>query len=83
MGPQTIIATLNHEQDPADRASMWPKPVRIGDKVWIGAHATILPGVTIGAGAIIGAGAVVTKDESVTLPSAPETSNLSEWAFAL
>ena len=62
LGPQTIIATLNHEQDPADRASMWPKPVRIGDKVWIGAHATILPGVTIGAGAIIGAGAVVTKD---------------------
>ena len=62
IGPQTVIATLNHEQDPDDRASMWAKPVRIGDKVWIGAHVTILPGVTIGDGAIVGAGAVVAKD---------------------
>ena len=62
IGPQTVIATLNHEQDPDDRASMWAKPVRIGDKVWIGAHVTILPGVTIGDGAIVGAGAVVTKN---------------------
>lgn len=56
------IATLNHETDPDDRASMWAKPVTIKDKVWIGAHVTILPGVTIGEGAIVGAGAVVTKD---------------------
>ncbi|MCQ2392208.1 MAG: sugar O-acetyltransferase [Kiritimatiellae bacterium] len=62
IGPQVVIATLNHEQEPDDRASMWAKPVRIGDKVWIGAHATILPGVTIGEGAIVGAGAVVAKD---------------------
>ena len=34
----------------------------IGDDVWIGAGAIVLPGVTIGEGAIIGAGAVVTKD---------------------
>lgn len=62
IGPQTVIATLNHDPNPDDRASMRAKPVRIGNKVWIGAHATILPGVTIGDGAIIGAGAVVTKD---------------------
>ena len=62
IGPQTVIATLNHETDPDDRASMWAKPVSIGNKVWIGAHVTILPGVTIGEGAIVGAGAVVTKD---------------------
>jgi maltose O-acetyltransferase len=36
--------------------------VRIGDRVFIGAHALILPGVTIGDDAVIGAGAVVTKD---------------------
>jgi maltose O-acetyltransferase len=36
--------------------------VRIGDDVWIGANAVILPGVTIGRGAVIGAGAVVTRD---------------------
>ena len=37
-------------------------PVVIGDNVWIGEKASILPGVRIGRGAIIGAGAVVTKD---------------------
>lgn len=36
--------------------------VKIGNDVWLGANAIILPGVTIGDGAIIGAGAVVTKD---------------------
>ena len=41
---------------------MIPKPVRICDKVWLGARVTICPGVTIGEGAIVGAGAVVTKD---------------------
>jgi acetyltransferase-like isoleucine patch superfamily enzyme len=38
------------------------KPIIIGDDVWIGIGATILPEVVIGSGAIIGAGAVVTKD---------------------
>jgi lipopolysaccharide O-acetyltransferase len=37
-------------------------PVNIGDRVWIGEGAAILPGVTIGHGAVIGAGAVVTKN---------------------
>jgi acetyltransferase-like isoleucine patch superfamily enzyme len=37
-------------------------PVIIGDHVWIGTGATILPGVTIGSGAVVGAGSVVTKD---------------------
>lgn len=35
---------------------------RIGHDVWIGCHATIMPGVTVNNGSIIGAGAVVTKD---------------------
>ncbi len=38
------------------------RPVRIGNKAWLGRGARILPGVTIGEGAVIGAGAVVTKD---------------------
>lgn len=62
VGHNCMIATLNHVEDPDRRADMIPSPVRIGDKVWIGANATILPGVTIGEGAIIAAGAVVTKD---------------------
>ena len=62
VGPQTIIATLNHDPDPAKRGGMFAKPVKIGNKVWLGARVTICPGVTIGDGAIVGAGAVVTKD---------------------
>ena len=62
VGPQTIIATLNHDPDPEKRGGMFAKPVVIGDKVWLGARVTICPGVTIGEGAIVGAGAVVTKD---------------------
>ena len=38
------------------------RPVRIGNKVWLGRGAIVLPGVTIGDAAVIGAGAVVTKD---------------------
>ncbi len=62
IGPSTIIATLNHDQDPDRRQNMHHAPVRLGRNVWTGAHVTILPGVTIGDGAIIAAGAVVTKD---------------------
>ena len=39
-----------------------PEPIEIGEGVWIGARAIILPGVTIGAGAVVAAGALVTKD---------------------
>ncbi|HET6224891.1 MAG TPA: acyltransferase [Bacteroidia bacterium] len=38
------------------------KPIKIGDRVWIGINVTILKGVTIGDGAVIAAGAVVNKD---------------------
>ncbi len=62
IGHQVVIATLNHDPDPSKRQNMRPAPVKIGNGVWIGAHATILPGVTVGDGAVIGAGAVVTKD---------------------
>lgn len=62
VGHNCVIATLNHNQDPDQRGNLLPQPVRIGNKVWIGANVTILPGVTIGEGAILAAGAVVTKD---------------------
>ena len=62
IGHQVSIATINHAIDPEDRGSMTFRPVVIGKNVWIGDHATILPGVTVGDGAIIAAGAVVTKD---------------------
>jgi len=37
-------------------------PITVGDDVWIGASAIILPGVTIGARSVVGAGSVVTRD---------------------
>lgn len=67
MGPECIILTSNHGMDRKD-IPMWkqpssqPRPVVIGDDVWIGSRVIILPGVHIGNGSVIGAGSVVTKD---------------------
>ena len=54
------IITNNHES--YDRAVLTVKDVYIKKNAWIGAGATILPGVTIGENAIVGAGCVVTHD---------------------
>ena len=62
IGHNVTLATLNHDEIPKYRQNIYPKPIKIGDNVWIGSNATILQGVTIGDGAIIGANAVVTKD---------------------
>lgn len=62
IGHNVTLATLNHEEAPSKRQYIHPKPIKIGNNVWVGSNATILAGVTIGDGAIIGANAVVTKD---------------------
>ena len=62
IGHNVVLATLNHDENPLKRANLIASPIKIGNKVWIGSNATLLPGVTIGDGAIIAAGAVVTKD---------------------
>ena len=62
IGHNVVLATLNHAMQPNERSTMIPKPIHIGERVWIGSNATILPGVTIGDGAVVAAGAVVTKD---------------------
>ncbi len=54
-----ITATHNHTS-PIMVNEMLYSPVEIGDDVWIGAKAIIMPGVTIGNGAVIGAGSIVT-----------------------
>lgn len=54
------VITNNH--DFYDRDILTVEDVRICKNAWIGAGATILPGVTIGENAIVGAGSVVTKD---------------------
>ncbi len=56
-----LIFSLHHDMtSPTFAAS--GGPVRVGDHVFIGARAIILPGVTVGRGAVVAAGAVVTKD---------------------
>lgn len=67
MGPEVQIYTQNHCHKRIDipmieQGYEEERSVVIGDDVWIGSRATILPGVTIGSGSIIGASAVVTKD---------------------
>lgn len=64
IGPGAQIIAADHPRDPEVRAAgrEFGRPVTLGDHVWVGAGALILPGVTIGDGAIVGAGAVVTRD---------------------
>lgn len=77
IAPNVTITTVNHPLDPVQRRVFDTKdsfhpgkkgnweiiaPVTIGDDVWIGAGAIILPGVTVGSGSTIGAGSVVTHD---------------------
>lgn len=62
IGSYVVMATINHGQKPTERSAIYPAPIHIGKNVWIGSHATILPGVTIADNAIIAAGAAVTKD---------------------
>jgi len=64
LGPGVHIYTSDHPKDAETRRRgvCFARPVIIGDGVWIGGGARILPGITIGDGAIIGTNAVVTKD---------------------
>jgi len=59
IGPRVNLITENHPLDPADRQSLLLKSIVIKRNAWIGAAATILPGVTIGENAVVAAGAVV------------------------
>ncbi len=62
IGPRVNLVTENHPLDPSDRRTLITQPIVIKRNAWIGAGATILPGVTIGENAVIAAGAVVSKD---------------------
>lgn len=66
MGPEVMIFARNHRFSDVgapikEQGYSEERPVKVGDDVWIGARAIILPGVHIGAGSIIGAGAVVSR----------------------
>lgn len=62
IGHNVVFATINHDYDPSKRGAMYLKPIVLEKRTWIGAHSTILPGVTIGENSVVGAGSVVTRD---------------------
>lgn len=64
IGPNTLLATVNHPMTPGGRRKHLgiAKPITVGNDVWMGGNVTVLPGVTIGNNVVIAAGAVVTRD---------------------
>ncbi|MHC9533518.1 sugar O-acetyltransferase [Dellaglioa sp. L3N] len=62
IGPKASLITVNHPIDPLKRRGLEVSPILIKENAWVGAGATILPGVTIGKNAIVAASATVTKD---------------------
>ena len=63
IGPKVTFITLGHPVDPGERRRwITGAPIDVAENVWIGAGATILPGVTIGRDAVIAAGSIVTDD---------------------
>lgn len=62
VGPRVNLTSENHPLNPTDRKAVIPAPIVIKRNAWIGAGATILPGITIGENAVVAAGAVVSRD---------------------
>lgn len=62
IGPRVNLTSENHPLEHDQRKTLIPRPIVIKRNAWIGAAATILPGVTVGENAIVAAGAVVSRD---------------------
>jgi len=62
IAPKVSLLSEGHPINPSERQSLVPGQIHIKKNAWIGAGATILPGVTIGENAVVAAGAVVSKD---------------------
>lgn len=62
IGHSVVLATINHDLAPNQNRKNHYAPIKIGNNVWIGSNATVLPGVTIGEWSVVAAGAVVSKD---------------------
>ena len=75
IGPGVQLLTADHPRETGRRATGEEsgRPITIGDDVWIGGAALVMPGITVGNGAIIGSGAVVTRDvpDSATVVGNP------------
>jgi len=64
IGPNVQLLTPTHPVEPGPRRDKWEaaEPITIGDNVWLGGGAIVLPGVAIGDNTVVGAGSVVTRD---------------------
>lgn len=81
VAPKVTFITGGHPVDPADR-KLWltGAPIDVQENVWIGAGATILPGVTIGRDSVIAAGAIVAEDvPAQTLVTGAKAGVRREW----
>ena len=62
IAPKVSLLSEGHPTSIEDRHSLVPNAIHIKKNAWIGAGATILPGVTVGENAVVAAGAVVSRD---------------------
>ncbi len=62
IGPKVSLLSEGHPLSPKERQALVPGHIHLKKNAWIGAGATILPGVTVGENAVVAAGAVVSKD---------------------
>ncbi|SDZ54194.1 DapH/DapD/GlmU-related protein [Herbiconiux ginsengi] len=81
IGPKATFITMGHPVDPVERRQyLTGAPIDVAENVWIGAGATILPGVTIGRDAVIAAGAIVADDvPPSSLVAGPKATVLRSW----
>ena len=81
IGPKVTFITSGHPVDPADRKLyLTGAPIDVAENVWIGAGATILPGVSIGRDAVIAAGAIVADDvPAASLVAGPKATERRRW----
>jgi acetyltransferase-like isoleucine patch superfamily enzyme len=81
VGPKVTFITSGHPVDPAERKLyLTGAPIDVAENVWIGAGATILPGVSIGQDAVIAAGSVVAEDvPASSLVTGPKATVRRQW----
>ena len=81
VGPKATFITVGHPVDTEERR-VWltGAPIDVAENVWIGAGATILPGVSIGRDSVIAAGAVVADDvPEASLVTGPKATVRRRW----
>ncbi|MDI5937463.1 MULTISPECIES: DapH/DapD/GlmU-related protein [unclassified Micromonospora] len=81
VGPKVTFITSGHPVDPGERRlHLTGAPIDVAENVWIGAGATILPGVSIGRDAVVAAGAVVADDvPPATLVTGAKATPRRQW----